>query len=362
MKSGQEIILLGMFDLDKLDRAMPVRIHNLFNSLQTLTPVRLIAGGRIKRRAAILRFLMNGGFRNTRAIYVEASTSTATELDLVFLALARLSAIPILVFIPDAYQFFPHIFPRTGWKVKLLDLGWRISIAAYQRLASRLLYPSYGLAACFQNQADVDVLPPGGLPDRWRAPLAWDPPAIVYLGAASHRYGSDMLLDAMEKVVSRFPSACCRFITVDDRYLQSHPARRASWLSVERKHFEDLPEVMRSATLTVAPLLRNSYNDLAMPVKIFDYMSFGRPLVVTDCRDMAALVNEFEAGVVVQDNVESLAGGILRLLEDPKLASRLGKNAYQAIQTAHSWEHRAARLLEMVAACEAGPQPERNVR
>jgi len=304
----------------------------------------------------VARFLLRGGLRHTRAVYVEASTSTASEIDLLFLALAHAAGVPILIFIPDAYQLFPTIFPRTGSKERCLDWGWRRSIATYLRLADVLLFPSRGLAACFDTRQRTDVLPPAGLPNRERSPLSWEPPTILYAGGASRRYGSDLLLDAMEQVVARHPTARCRFITGDVavEVLAAHRARRAPWLTVERRAFDELPAIMGSATLTVIPLRVNAYNDLAMPVKLFDYMSFGRPVVATACRDTAALVNELDAGLIVDDTADGIAQGIMRLLEDPDLATRLGQNGYQAIQSTHAWPHRAAQLLQMIEALEQG--------
>jgi glycosyltransferase involved in cell wall biosynthesis len=89
-----------------------------------------------------------------------------------------------------------------------------------------------------------------------------------------------------------------------------------------------------------------------MPLKQFDYMSFGRPMVVTDCRETAALVNALESGVVVQDTPYALAQGVMKLLENRDLAMRLGQNGYRAIQSAHSWPHRAAQLLQMIEGLE----------
>jgi glycosyltransferase involved in cell wall biosynthesis len=352
MSLPKHILVLTMFDLSRLDRAMAVRPHNLHNSLQCLTPTEMISGGWMPRRREILRYLLHGGLRETRAVYVEASTTTATEADLLFLALLRLAGVPILIFIPDAYQRFPDIFRRSGLKVKMLDWGWRRSIAAYQRLADRLFFPSLGLAACFDNRPPIDVLPPGGLAGREPALVTAGPPTVVYIGATSHRYGSDLLLDAMEQVVARHPTARCRFITADASYLDGHPSRHAPWLTVERRSFDELAEVMRSATLAVIPLRSNPYNDLAMPVKLFDCMAFGLPQVVTNCRDMAALVEETDAGLVVQDSVDGLAQGMIHLLQDRDLAARLGQNAYQAVQTAHSWGHRAARILAAIEQIE----------
>jgi len=351
---AQELVLLGMFDASRPDRARAVRIYNLHRALLAQAPTRLIDGDRPTRRKALLRYLAGGGLGKTRAIYVEASTSTATELDLSFLAMAHAVGIPILIFIPDAYQYFPALYPRVGVKTALLDWGWRRSIATYLRVADRLLFPSRGLANYFPTPKPVTILPPGGPAGLEPATLNWDTPTVVYVGGANYRYGSDLLLDAMQQVVARCPTARCHFISGDATYLDQHPARHASWLTVERRAFHELPTVMRAATVAVVPLRINEYNDLAVPVKLFDYMAFGLPLVVTACRDTAALVQEMQSGLVVADQTAALADGILRLLEDSVLAQQLGNNGYQAIQNAHSWSHRAAALLQMVAQLEAG--------
>ena len=351
---AQELVLLGMFDASRPDRARAVRIYNLHRALLAQAPTRLIDGDRPTRRKALLRYLAGGGLGKTRAIYVEASTSTATELDLSFLAMAHAVGIPILIFIPDAYQYFPALYPRVGVKTALLDWGWRRSIATYLRVADRLLFPSRGLANYFPTPKPVTILPPGGPAGLEPATLNWDTPTVVYVGGANYRYGSDLLLDAMQQVVARCPTARCHFISGDATYLDQHPARHASWLTVERRAFHELPTVMRTATVAVVPLRINEYNDLAVPVKLFDYMAFGLPLVVTACRDTAALVQEMQSGLVVADQTAALADGILRLLEDSVLAQQLGNNGYQAIQNAHSWSHRAAALLQMVTQLEAG--------
>ena len=278
-QATKELVLLGMFDASRPDRARAVRIYNLHRALLAQAPTRLIDGDRPTRRKALLRYLAGGGLGKTRAIYVEASTSTATELDLGFLTLAHAAGIPILIFIPDAYQYFPALYPRVGVKTALLDWGWRRSIATYLRVADRLLFPSRGLANYFPTDKPVTILPPGGPVGLEPATLNWDRPTVVYVGGANYRYGSDLLLDAMQQVVARCPTARCHFISGDATYLDQHPARHASWLTVERRAFHELPTVMRAATVAVVPLRINEYNDLAVPVKLFDLREQGFELV-----------------------------------------------------------------------------------
>ncbi len=361
--SAKSLVVLGMFDLSRLDSARPIRIHHFYTALQALTPATLLSGNRTPRRWAIARYLLAGGLRRTRAIYVEASTSTATEMDILFLALARHSGIPILVYIPDAYQLFPGLFPRRGWKVKLLDWGWQRTIAAYYRTADMLLFPSMGVAACFdhssqfsvqarRSKAGIDVLPPAGQRDReWRPPSR-EPPRIVFAGGTNFRYGSDLLLQAMEKVAAKHVSAHLHLITNNADYIASHPARHAPWLTVTSLTVDQVAAMMPTVSLAVIPLRVNPYNNMAIPLKLFDFMSHGCPLVVTACHDMAALVNELRAGLVVEDAAEALANGMIRLIENPDLAARFGENGYRAIQTAHSWSHRAQRLMKMIEKIE----------
>lgn len=352
--SSKQIVILGMFDVTHLGGAMAVRIDNIYKALHALEPTTLISGNRTPRRLAILKYILQGKLRHTRAIYVEASTSTATEMDILFLLIAHTLNIPIFIFIPDGYQLFPEIFPRIGLKVKLLDWGWKQSIKAYHTVANSLLYPSLTLASYFSHQSNThnDVLLPAGLPAREKTSLPWNPPEVVYIGTANFRYGSDLLLSAMEQVVAQYPSVQCRFITSKSDFLSNHPVRYASWLKIESHTFDQLPEIMKHATIGVIPLRQNSYNHLAVPVKLFDYMSFGLPMVVTNCDETSKLVRKLNVGVVVEDNVDSLASGILQLLRNPPLAEQLGQNGYQAVQTEHSWSHRAHDLLNMIETIE----------
>jgi len=346
--TAKHLVFLGMFDLSTLESARGVRIHNLQLALQKQTPIQLIAGHRTARRKAVIQFLQQGGLKRSSGIYVEASTSAAAESDLLLLRLARQKRIPILVYIPDAYQLFPTLYPRKGLKVKLLDWGWRISIASYQRLAHRLLFPTQGLANCFNNIPPVNLLPPAGLSGREVHPINWQQPKIVYIGAASYRYGSDLFLTALEQVVAKIPAVEAHFITNNDQYLATHPSRNAHWLKVESKTFHELPQVMQNATIAVIPLRPNPYNDLALPVKLFDYMSFGRPTITTNCQETAQFILKEECGCVVEGHAEALANGIIQLLHNREQTTELGQKAYASIQTTHAWEHRADQIWQLI--------------
>ncbi|MBA2264276.1 MAG: glycosyl transferase family 1, partial [Chloroflexi bacterium] len=95
------------------------------------------------------------------------------------------------------------------------------------------------------------------------------------------------------------------------------------------------------------------YNDLALPIKLFDYLSYGRPLVVTDCTEQARIVREADAGIVVGDTVEALSAGFAHLLQtDADQIVAWSAHAADAARRS-AWSTRAKQIVEILTGGEA---------
>jgi len=99
---------------------------------------------------------------------------------------------------------------------------------------------------------------------------------------------------------------------------------------------------------TVIPRPRGLYNDLALPIKLFEYLAYGRPMLVTDCIEQARVVRDADCGLVVGDSVEELAAGITRVVTTSAgELDRWSGNASAAAVRA-SWAARAERIVEIL--------------
>jgi glycosyltransferase involved in cell wall biosynthesis len=78
-----------------------------------------------------------------------------------------------------------------------------------------------------------------------------------------------------------------------------------------------------------------------MPVILFEYMSFGLPVIVTNCIEMAAFVAKTGIGLVADDNPESLAGQIYQILSDSVCYQKAAKSVRAAVENGHLWTDRA---------------------
>jgi glycosyltransferase involved in cell wall biosynthesis len=339
--TGRGILIYGMYPLARMDRAPEVRIAMMTEALGRQVHTERIAGGRFGRFRGWLGWLVRGGPRRIGAVYVESSTSSAMPTDLAFFALMRLLRRPVGVYFRDAYQLFRDVHPRTRKRQILTDWLWRVTTPLLKGVASVRYSPSRGLATALKLKRPV-LLPPGTDPSlpQLGAGERDVVAAVVQIGPRS---GFDTLLAAMELVRKRRPKA--RLIvgskaTAD--WLQGMP----DWVSVSAVNRDSLPQVLEPARVCVLPLPINAYTNLAVAVRMLDFLGFGKPVVATDTDEARALIAASQAGIATPATPEGLAEGILRVLEDDRLAARMaGAARAYARSPEATWDARAQTVL-----------------
>jgi hypothetical protein len=214
-------------------------------------------------------------------------------------------------------------------------------------VSSHLAFPTRGLAeAVLGRDADARLLPPGA-PAPVEVPR--DPSAnrILYVGDARlAAQGADQLIEAVE--LARGTGVDVG-LDVVSRPGGEPPAPHPPWLRVHIAEGPAIHALLADAIATAIPRPRTRYNDLALPIKLFDYLSFGRPLLVTDCVEQARLVTETDAGIVTRDDPPAISEGIVRVATAS--ADQIGRwsaNASGAARDA-SWEDRAHRIIDLLA-------------
>ena len=337
-----------MYPLDQGQWGPTVRISHLREELGRLVELDVIAGYRGGRRLALARYAMSGRLRGLDGIYVESSSFLPAETDVAFLGLARALGVPVLTYVRDAYQLFPEEYPRTSWRRRLAAAAFRPAIRAMRTVSSRLAFPTAGLAeAVLGSDAPEAALLPPGSPPPVDVPLAAGANRLLFVGDARlPAQGGDRLVAAVGRARDRGATV---ELTVVSRPSQEPPGPHPDWLRIERAEGEAIHELLKEIIATVIPRPIGSYNDFALPVKLFDYLSYGRPLIVTDCREQAQVVRASDAGIVTGDAVEEVARAIEHVASAP--ADRVAEWSSNAAAEARaaSWSGRASRIVGLLA-------------
>jgi glycosyltransferase involved in cell wall biosynthesis len=338
-----------MYDLTGLDRAPKVRIEMMTRALSGRTHTERIVGVGRGRVAATWRWVLGGGPRRVGAVYVEPTTTTVMPTDLAFLLLMRLLGYPVGVYFRDAYQYYRYMYPRRKLRV-FADWAWRLTTPLMARIATVRYVQSLALGKVLRLRSP-ELLPPGtdpASPDLG----AGNKPLVAYVGAAGWADGYDTLVSAMAIVRKRCPEANLVTVgAVPPKQLAALP----DYVSVRRTGRDGLVELLRDARVCVIPRPITEYTNFVLPIKLWDYLSYGKPIVATQVTETVRLLEAAGAGIVTPDTAEGLADGIVRMLTEDGLAERCAAAARAyAVDPANTWDARACTVLETLGVA-AGP-------
>ena len=117
----------------------------------------------------------------------------------------------------------------------------------------------------------------------------------------------------------------------------------------------DVAARLRECDLLVLPNPASAISSaFTSPLKLFEYMASGRPIVASDLPSIREVLRHEENALLVQPgNPPALVAGIARVKEDPPLGRRLADRARVDVRE-FTWGRRAERL-EVLFATVTGP-------
>lgn len=189
-----------------------------------------------------------------------------------------------------------------------------------------------------ENASGTAPLIGAGLGVRTSLGLDADTPVVLYTGTFEAYQGLDLLYAAMRHVLQTTPAA--RLVMVGGHPDQVEAARKAAaalgiaaaTIFTGQRPAEEIPAFLDAASVLVSP--RSSGTNT--PLKIYQYLRSGRPIVATRLRTHTQVLDD-EVAILVEPTAEKLAEGIVRAFVDPS-AQTLGANAQHLANTKYSDE------------------------
>jgi len=147
---------------------------------------------------------------------------------------------------------------------------------------------------------------------------------VLYAGSFAPYQGLDLLLAALPVVRRRVPEALFVLVGAEpssngDLGAAVELERLGALRVIQRQPRDSMPALLAAADVLVSPRIHGQN----APLKIFEYLAAGRPIVATDIPAHRAVLAEDRA-VLTAPEPHALASGITGLLEDSGRAERLG--------------------------------------
>ena len=176
--------------------------------------------------------------------------------------------------------------------------------------------------------------------------LEADVPLVVYFGGLLRWKGVDVLVEAARRLTG-VHVVIAGGMEADVAALR----RRAEGVEGMRidgfQRPDRAPLYLAAADVTVVPnrgepLISARYTS---PLKVFEAMAVGLPLVVSDLPSLRDVLSEEQAAFVAPEDPAALAGALESVLQDDARRAAM-RRALLSAAPRHTWDARAARLLD----------------
>ncbi len=247
--------------------------------------------------------------------------------------------------------------------LELHEGRWNPLVRAAARRAQKVVVITHALADFFSERgvpatkllvaADGVDLARFAVSDRVRARAALGIEegqiVVMYTGHLYSWKGADTLARAASLV----PRALFVFIGGTDGDIARFRRTYGSMHNVRiigRKQPVEIPTLLSAADVLVLPnSAREAISRLyTSPMKLFEYMAAGRPIVASDLPSIREILDEQTALFFEADNPEYLARAIEQTLADPGVSGERAHTALARVR-AYSWTARAESILQNLA-------------
>lgn len=114
---------------------------------------------------------------------------------------------------------------------------------------------------------------------------------------------------------------------------------------LDREGIRNVLAGARAGLVTLHPIINYVH---ALPVKLFEYMEAGLPVIASDFPVLVEIIEEEECGMTVDPkDPRQIAEAIQYLLHNTEEAARMGSNGKRAVQKKFNWAKQAERLREI---------------
>lgn len=187
------------------------------------------------------------------------------------------------------------------------------------------------------------------LPGAQSVPWEQRPLSVAYIGSLTRVRGVAELVKAIERVSPELPLRLSLAGWFSDDGLEHELRRLPGWNRVDwlgRLDPDRVPQLLNQVRAGLVVLHPHQNFLAALPVKLFEYMAAGLPVIASDFPLWRDIVEDAGCGLVVDPlDVDAIARAIEFLLLNPKEAEAMGRRGRHAVETHYNWDSEERALM-----------------
>lgn len=266
---------------------------------------------------------------------------------------------------PEVMKFYPHLQKFPG-KYIISPKRWKQKEEAFLKKADKVITVSQEFVNELVNRTNINenkvVLVPNTIRESFYNSFELnneivkkykDNFVVLYLGDTHVRRGLLTAIKAVKNLKEQIPNIKLVIVgkNTTDYILKEEVNKLKINQFVDFEGWQNVslfPSYIKVSTVCISPLRRNIQHDVAYANKLFQYMSLGKPLLVSNAIAQKNLIEKVKGGLVHEEmNVEDFESKILKLYKNPSLGNELGKNGERFVKNEFTWDKTSKGLINL---------------
>ena len=187
-----------------------------------------------------------------------------------------------------------------------------------------------------------------------------DGPVLGFVGGLRPWHGVEILPELLARLSRRHRGV--RLVIVGDGQLRRELERRFQKRGLAKQvvftgalPHEEIPAVIRQFDIALAPYPKPDHDFYFSPLKLFEYMACGAPVLAANLGQISEVVRDVKTGLLYPPgNLNALVARCEKLLGDSKLRAAIGKASAKLVQSKFTWDRNAAVVVKLAKKLKAG--------
>jgi glycosyltransferase involved in cell wall biosynthesis len=256
----------------------------------------------------------------------------------------------------DSHEDLPKLVRDRPWIPRSLRPAASAATAIFERLVMPLFVVVISAEDCGARRfpaGKTHLVRNYALPSELQcavlSPFTNRERVAIFVGALSYQRGAVQMMQAIA-AVQDLGARLTLIGSMNVRGMEADLRSRPEWSVVDYLGVGDRETVWRELVSAQVGLVilqpTRKYAEGAVPVKLFEYMAAGLPVVASDFPALRDVVEDAGCGILVDpSDIDSIAKALRYLFENPSEAEAMGARGKAAVLGRYSWSSEAPALL-----------------